>query len=131
MRKILIDSSVWISYFKDKNAHKILDELIKNNQICTNNLILSELIPFLKYKGEDEIIELLFDLDNIPITINWELIMNLQLQNLKNGINKVGIQDLVILDNVINNSLILFTEDKHFLLMQKYLKYDLFKEQET
>ena len=120
MRKILIDSSVWISYFKDKNAHQILDELIINNQICTNNLILSELIPFLKIKKEDEIIEILLDLKNIPLSINWELIMNLQLQNIKNGINKVGIPDLIILDNVMNNNLILFTEDKHFILMQKH-----------
>lgn len=128
MRKILIDSSVWISYFRDKNAHKLLDELIRYNQICTNNLILSELIPFLKIKKEEEIIELLLDLENIPLTINWELIMNLQLQNLRNGINNVGIPDLIILDNVMNNNLILFTEDNHFILMQKIIKYDLFKE---
>jgi len=127
MRKLLIDSSVWISYFKDKNAHPILDELIRNNQICSNNLILAELIPFLKIKKEDGIIELLLDINNIPLTINWELIMNLQLQNIKKGINKVGIPDLIILDNVMSNNLILFTENKHFILMKKYLNFDLFK----
>lgn len=128
MRKILIDTSVWITYFKDKNAHKKLDALIQNNQICTNNLVLTELIPFLKLKKEEEIIELLLELHNIPISINWEIIMNMQLQNLKHGINNVGIPDLIILDNVFNNNLILFSEDKHFTLMQKHINFDLFEE---
>lgn len=49
MSLILVDSSVWIDYFRGSNHIKIHDfeNLIDNNQICINDLILSELIPSL------------------------------------------------------------------------------------
>ncbi len=126
MKKILVDSSIWISYFKDSNAYNNLDELIKGNQICVNDLILSELVPFLKVKKQNKLIDSLLEVNNIPLNINWELIINYQILNLKNGINKVGIPDLIILDNVITNKLTLFTGDKHFTLMQKNVNFDIF-----
>lgn len=125
MKKILVDSSVWISYFKDKSAHQVLDEYILNNQICTNNLILSELLPFLQIKKEKNVIDLLLEVENITLRIDWEYIIKMQIQNLKNGINKVGIPDLIIIDNVIHNNLILFSEDKHFKLMKEFLNFKL------
>ncbi len=128
MRKILVDSSIWINYFNNKRYYNILTELIIDNQICTNNLVLTELIPFLKIKKMNELITALLEVDSIPININWEIIMNYQLINLKNGINKVGIPDLIILDNVISNNLILFTADKHFILMNEYLEFSIFNE---
>lgn len=127
MKKVLIDSSIWISYFKSKNAYTELDDLIRNNQICTNNLILSELTPFLHIKKQNEVIKLLLELPNIEVLVNWELIINLQIQNLKKGINKAGIPDLIILDNVMSNNLILYTEDNHFSLMKQHLSFDLFE----
>ena len=128
MKKVLVDSSVWISYFNDKNAHGKLDKLISNNQICTNNLILSELIPFLTIKSQNDVVEALLELPNITLIVNWELIINLQIQNLKNGINKVGIPDLILVDNVASNNMILFTEDKHFRLIQRHFNFDLLAE---
>ncbi len=128
MKKILVDSSIWINYFNNKRYYNILTELIIDNQICTNNLVLTELIPFLKIKKMNELITALLEVDSIPININWEIIMNYQLINLKNGINKVGIPDLIILDNVISNNLILFTADKHFILMNEYLEFSIFNE---
>ncbi|MBN1646804.1 MAG: PIN domain-containing protein [Spirochaetales bacterium] len=125
MKKILVDSSVWISYFKDKSAHQVLDEYILNNQICINNLILSELLPFLQIKKEKNVIDLLLEVENITLRIDWEYIIKMQIQNLKNGINKVGIPDLIIIDNVIHNNLILFSEDKHFKLMTEFLNFEL------
>ena len=125
MKRVLVDSSVWISYLRNRNAHEKLDELISNNQICTNNLILSELIPFLKVRNQTDIIESLLVLPNIPLAIDWQQIINLQIQNLRNGINRVGIPDLILVDNVANNNLILFSEDKHFSLMKKHYSFDL------
>jgi len=127
MKKILVDSSVWISYFKDPKSHIALDELIRNNQICTNDLILSELIPHLKMKRQEEIIEGLLQIDNVPLTIHWDMLINLQIQNLKNGINKVGIPDLIILENALSNNLVLYSEDKHFKRMSKHSNLILFQ----
>jgi len=77
MKKILVDSSIWITYFREKSAHEKLNELIKNNQICTNNLILSELIPFLHIKKQKKIIELMLELPKKTVSINWDMIIEL------------------------------------------------------
>jgi predicted nucleic acid-binding protein len=125
MKKVLVDSSIWITYFRDETAHLRLNELIANNQICTNNLILSELIPSLHAKKQQDLVTLMLELPNIELSINWELIINLQIKNLEKGINKVGIPDLIIVDTVSANNLILYSEDRHFTLIQKHFNFDL------
>ena len=47
---ILVDSSIWIDYFKGGNGSLELDSLIDENLVVTNDLILTELIPFFKNK---------------------------------------------------------------------------------
>ena len=127
MSKILIDSSVWIEYFKSENKHKVIDELIEENAICTNNLILTELLPYLYIKKENELIDSLNAIEKKEIKINWDTITIMQIKNIKNGINKVGIPDLIILQNVIENDLILYSIDKHFILMKKIFDFNLYE----
>ena len=59
------------------------------------------------------------------VLINWELIIKLQIHNLQTGINRVGIPDLLLVDHVLANNFILYSEDKHFKLMQKHTSFDL------
>ena len=127
MSLVLVDSSVWIEYFKPSCRFKKekLDDLILENRICVNDLILAELIPFLKIKGENRLVNLLGSVENIQLEIDWNDITAIQVNNLKKGINKVGIPDLIILQNAIQNKLALFSLDKHFSLMQKYIRIDL------
>lgn len=125
MKKILVDSSVWITYFRDETAHARLDEFIENNQICTNDLVLSELVPYLHVKKQKQIINLMLELPKKELSINWDFVIKLQISNLQEGINRVGIPDLLIVDHVLANSLILYSEDKHFKLMQKHTSFDL------
>jgi len=125
MKSVLVDSSVWITFFKDRDAHPDLERLIEANQVCTNNLILAELVPFLKVKNQTEIIESLVVLPNIPLTIHWDSIIHLQIQNLTNGINRVGIPDLIIVDQVVTSGLILYSEDRHFTLMQRHIRFEM------
>ena len=96
-----------------------------NNQIVTNQLILAELIPSLTLKNETEVIDILKTIDCISLAINWVEIIRFQSINLKNGINKVGIPDLIIIQNVLQNDLTLFSLDKHFYLMEKFHKYKM------
>ena len=126
MKRVLVDSSVWISYFKDENAHTDLTELIKKNQICTNNLIIAELVPNLRTQNHIEIINLLIELPVVALSTNWDFVINLQIQNIQNGINGVGVPELMIIDNVVDNGLILYSEDKHFALVNKHYHFDLF-----
>ena len=126
MKNILVDSSVWIEYFRGRTEAAALDELIDKNQLCINNLILSELIPFLRMKKENTLIKILMTIRNTAIKINWEEIIDFQEINLRNGVNKIGIADLIIAQNVRDNNLRLYSLDKHFELMSRYIKFDRF-----
>jgi predicted nucleic acid-binding protein len=125
MNKILVDSSIWIGYFRSQKSFPILDDLILENQVCVNDLILAELLPCLYTKKEYEVIESLKTIEKTVMNINWEIIIRMQSENLKNGINKVGIPNLIILQNVIQNNLILFSEDRHFELMKNFFEFRL------
>lgn len=122
--QVIVDSSVWIDYFK-KDNNDILDRLIEEDLICTNDLILTELIPFLIHQNHDSVVEELQAVNRIPLNIDWDIIQEYQLINLRNGINNVGIPDLIILNQVIQHKLTLFSFDKHFKLMQKQLQFEL------
>jgi predicted nucleic acid-binding protein len=111
---VLVDSSVWIEYFKGIESVLPLNDLIDSNNICINDLILAELLPSINHKKEDRLKELLLAITKIDIEINWNQIIYMQTLNLRNGINNVGIADLIIVQNTTDNDMELFSLDKHF-----------------
>ena len=123
---ILVDSSVWIEYFKGNKDTLSLNKLLDLNSVCVNDLILTELLPSINHKKEAVLRELLLVITKIPLAISWNTLINMQTQNLKRGINKVGIADLIIIQNVIDNDLELFSFDKHFQLISKVHGFRLF-----
>jgi len=116
---VLVDSSVWIGYFRGEKKAKHLDHLIETNTACVNDLIFAELLPSIAHKNEPDLRELLLVVQRIPLVIRWDHIISMQTANLKNGINKVGIPDLIIMQNAQEHSVPLFTLDRHFALMSK------------
>lgn len=126
MSRILVDTSVWIDYFADAGRYPVIDRLIGENQICTNDLILAELIPFIQLQKKYDLVGALRALQRHEIRIDWEEITQFQVANLSRGINDVGIPDLIILENVMAYDLILFAKDKHFRLMHKIFSLRLF-----
>jgi predicted nucleic acid-binding protein len=116
---VLVDTSVWIDFFKGKEPARPLNELIESNTICINDLILAELIPSINHKKEYELKELLESVYRVTVNIDWNSIIAMQTINLKNGINNVGISDLLIVQNAIDNDLEVFAFDNHFKLMNK------------
>lgn len=121
---ILVDSSVWIDFFKSENPN-VLDRYLEENLVSTNDIILTELLPQLLVDRKQVIVEGLTSLYKIPLNIDWDLVRHYQLLNLKNGINRVGLPDLIILQQVLEEKLTLFSYDKHFMLMRQFLKFDL------
>ena len=83
-----------------------------------NDLILAELIPSLSLKHEDHLIELLGHVEMIQLEIDWKQLIFMQSENLKNGINKFGLLDLIITQNAVESDSILFTFDRHIELMK-------------
>ena len=119
---VLVDSSVWIDYFRN-GVNDNLERLITEDLIVTNEVILTELIPALTLQKQKTVIDSLKHIQCIDLNIDWSLIRNYQTINLKNGINKVGIPDLIILQQTIEKNLTLFSLDKHFRLMQEYFDF--------
>jgi predicted nucleic acid-binding protein len=126
MKKVLVDSSIWIGFFKGINEANELNTLIDKNQLFINDLILSEILPSLIVRRENELVDILNSIDKTELRIDWIGITQMQIQNLKNGINKVGIPDLIIAQNAIQNDIKLYTFDKHFGLMKKTIGLKLF-----
>jgi len=126
MTNVLIDTSVWIAFFRGQPEAEHLHSLIDVNAICINPLIRAELIPPLQLQKEVEVIELLCALHSLELRIDWEEIIHFQVENLKNGINHVGIPDLIILQNALQHKVPIFSFDKHFSLMSAHIPIRLY-----
>lgn len=123
---VLIDSSVWIEYFRNGNNFEKVDFLIDENLVVINDLILTELVPFLKLRNHRNIIDLLFNLNRIPVDVDWCQLIEFQYICLKNGLNGVGIPDLIIAQNVAQHNCKFYSLDKHLLKMSHLLKFAIF-----
>ena len=122
---VLVDTSIWIDYFRSGANSKDMEFLIDENLIVTNNIILAELIPYLKIKKQTKVVNLLYEISQIPLDIHWEEIIEFQVKCLKSGANGVGIPDLIIAQNAKQNSCKIYSLDKHFPLLNKVLKINL------
>ena len=122
---VLVDTSIWIDYFRSGENSADMEFLIDENLIITNDIILAELIPYLKIKKQTKVVNLLYEVTKIPLDIHWEEIIEFQLKCLKSGANGVGIPDLIIAQNAKQNNCTIYSLDKHFRLLNKVLKIKL------
>ena len=118
---VLVDTSIWIDYFRDGNESMHMDFLIDENLLVTNDLILTELIPFLKIRNEIRVINLLNSINKLELSVNWNEIIDYQYRCLRDGLNGVGIPDLLIAQNAKQNECKIYTLDNHFYLMKDIL----------
>ena len=111
---VLVDSTIWIDYFRSGENSNKLDYFIDEDILFINNLILAELIPFLKIKKQRKMVMLLNSINKLDLNINWDQIIDYQYKCLKNGINGIGIPDLIIAQNAIQNYCTVYSLDNHF-----------------
>jgi predicted nucleic acid-binding protein len=126
MMGVLVDTSIWIDYFRSGDNSKDVDYLVDENLIITNDVILAELIPYLKIKRQNKVISLLHEINKVPLSVHWEEIIEYQVKCLKGGANGVGIPDLIIAQNAKQNSCEVYSLDKHFRLLNQILKVKLY-----
>jgi predicted nucleic acid-binding protein len=122
----LIDSSAWIEYFRGNQKYSFIKNLISINAICTNDIILTELLPQIIHKKEHNLAELLNSVRKHELIIDWHEIRDIQLLNLKHGNNNIGISDIIIMQNCMQNELKIVAHDKHFEAMAKYLPLNIY-----
>jgi len=122
---VLVDTSIWVDYLRFGNFSEKLDFFIDENLIVTNDLILAELVPFLRVRNQKKLISLLRNIRRLDLFIDWNQIVDYQYKYLKNGINGVGIPDLIIAQNAIQNDCEIFSQDNHFFLMEGILNLNM------
>lgn len=123
---VLVDTSIWIDYFKGGNSSSDLGTLIDENLVATNDLILTELVPYLKVKKQTSVIKLLQEINRLPMQINWTELVEFQVKCLKAGANGVGIPDLIIAQNARVHNCKIYSLDKHFRLLKQVIKVKLY-----
>jgi predicted nucleic acid-binding protein len=117
----LVDTSIWIDYFRSGSNSEKLDFLIDENLVVINDLILAELIPFLKVRNQGGIIVLLHNISKLELSINWNQIMEFQVKCIESGLNGIGIPDLIIAQNAKQNNSEIYSLDNHFKFMKDIL----------
>jgi predicted nucleic acid-binding protein len=124
--EVLVDTSIWIDYFRGDGDSEELDFLIDENLIVTNEIILAELLPFIKVRNELKLIKLLQEIKITPLQIHWNEIIEYQVKCLKSGANGIGIPDLIIAQNAMQNESKIYAYDMHFRLLNEVLKVQLY-----
>ena len=122
---VLVDTSIWVEYFRSGNSSEKLDFLIDENLIVTNDLILAELVPFLRVRNQRKIIKLLYNINKLELALNWDQLIEFQFKCLKNGLNGIGIPDLIVAQNAKQNRCQIYSLDNHFNLMKDILELHL------
>ena len=126
---VLVDTSVWISFFKGrKDEAKVceaLDYLLAGDEVVVNDVILSELLPPIVVRKERRVEACLKIVRKIDLMTDWNDIRRMQVVCIANGINKVGIPDLMIAQQSIQNGHPVFSLDGHFRQMAKKLPLKL------
>jgi len=119
---VLVDTSIWIEYFRSGNGYEKLDFLIDENLIVINDLILAELVPSLRIRNQQKLVKLLNNINKLELFIHWGQIIEFQFKCLKNGLNRIGIPDLILVQNAKQNQCEIYSLDNHFKLMKDILE---------
>ena len=124
--KIIVDSSVWIDYFRSGENSGTLDYLIDEGMIATNDVILTEIIPPLIIKKQKKVVKILSEIEKIKMNVDWRQLREFQYKCLSKGVNGIGVPDLLIAQNAIQSGSSIFTLDKHFSLLKPVLDLNLY-----
>lgn len=122
---VLVDTSVWVNYFRSGKDSGKLDFLIDENLIVTNDLILAGLVPFLEIRNQRKLLRLLRLIYKLPLNIDWDQLIEFQIKCLRKGVNGIGIPDLMVAQNAKQNLCEIYSFDNHFQLMKNIIGFEL------
>jgi predicted nucleic acid-binding protein len=128
-KKLLIDTSVWIDYFKgnDTPLHDKMDEALTHCDIFVPKVVLAELIQSAKSEKEvavtEDFIEAFHIIDQKADT--WLKAGRLSFSMKRKGVT-VHIIDCYIAVIANENGCSIFSLDEHFKNIKKFLHIELF-----
>ena len=120
----VIDSNIWIEFFDNRNYFDSVSGMLINNEVFINKIILAELIPSAKKNNENELIECLYGIEQLELNIDWDEIIQIQWNCIKKGINKLGLLDIAIAQNAMQNNVGIFTLNRHMILLCKLMRIE-------
>lgn len=122
MERVLIDTSVWITFFRGKNQRIVTEvsSLLQKGKVLIAGIVLVELLQgALNEKELENILNLLKPVDRIdPSGREWEEAGRLSYRLRKKG-HTVSTVDALLAALAIENDCLIFTEDKHFEAISK------------
>ena len=126
--KILIDTSVWISYLRDKATafSKQVDDILSKNEIYVPKIVMAELIQGSKSDREIAVVKDFADAFHIidQKEDTWLKAGRLSFSMKRKGIT-VHIIDCYIAVIASENGCGIFSLDEHFKNIKKFLHIDL------
>ncbi len=127
-KRILIDTSVWIKYFRDQSTRlsKNVDELLSKHEIYVPKIVIAELIQGSKSEREISVIEDFVDAFNIvdQSEDTWMKAGRVSYSLKKKG-KTVNLTDCYIAVIAQEYDCYIFSLDEHFTDIQKGLSIHL------
>lgn len=124
-KKVLIDTSIWIDYFKNKSfiLSEKVDKILSEDEVYVPKIVIAELIQGAKSEKEISIIEDFIDAFNIidQKEDSWFKAGKLS-YNLKRKSETVNLIDCYIAVIAQEHNCQIFTLDEHFKEIQKVTK---------
>ena len=130
MSRILVDSSIWIEFFRRPSAPVSLelDRLLAHRLVCTTGVIKAEVVPGARTPKDFRRLKRLFDA--LPLAPErdgfWTHVTRFQYRLRRNGIVDIGIPDLMVATVAIQNRKTLFSADEDFPRMAPFIPLRLF-----
>ncbi len=122
MKKVVIDTSIWIEYFKGSEpAAAVIDDQVKYDLYVTGPII-AELIQGMKTESERDLFRALIEsLPRLSISDqDWVAAGQIGSELREKGVT-VPLPDLLIYRVALSNDCAIFTLDKHFKMITKAL----------
>jgi len=124
--KIIVDTSIWINYFKgDQKTAAFLEENLVNDLIYINGIIIAELLQGVKTEKEFGAIRECIDaVSYLELTYkDWLLAGSMSNTLRKKGIT-IPLTDLAVGASAINNKLQIATLDRHYGYIPELMLYN-------
>lgn len=120
--KVLIDTSIWIEYFRTPGSSfsDAVSSLLRNGEACYTDIIALELIRGAKTRKELSVLETLFNtIEQLTATETSFREAGLLGYHLARKGTTLGTVDLLIARLAIEHKIPLFTCDQHFKAIEK------------
>ena len=129
---IVVDSSIWISYFRNKpvgTATLLSQALNKGEDVAIIPIILAEVLSgFKEDQDYKEALKVLARVPVLPLTVETHIEAALMYRHLrKKGITVRGVVDCIIAQVCIDTQSSLMTLDKDFKRIANYTVLNLFR----